>query len=200
MPAHDDEGGGEGSRSRLGFKAFWTSLPGILTGVAALITAVATLVALNSGDGGSGETPAGLATRSESGATPASREEGCFGRYFDGVPPDRIQPVEAGTNGFDVIAADQPKAGTIGLKFTNNNDPIGAIRIAFFPATALFKIESIVDERCKQIGDYSNVPRGGNKDVLQNSGTVRLRLGGNFYDLNIVGSTTIRINFEAYAP
>jgi hypothetical protein len=200
MPADDDERSGEEPRGLLGFRAFWTSLPGLLTGVATLVTAVATLAALNSGDGGSGGTSAGLATRSASGATPASGEEGCLRRYFAGIPPHRIQPVEAGTHDFDVITADQPKAGTIGLKLTNNNNPIGAIRIAFFPPNTLFKIESIVDERCKPIGDYSNVARGGPKSVLQNWDTVRLRLGGNFYDLRIGASTTIRLNFEAYAP
>jgi hypothetical protein len=200
MQTNDDERGNEAPRRGSTFIAFWSSLPGILTGVAALITAIATLAALNVGDGGSGQTSAGRPAPSQPTASPRPSGDGCFGRYFAGIPSDRIAPVETGTADFDVITADQPKAGTIGLKFTNSNDPLGAMRIAFFPANSLFKIESIVDDRCTRIGDYSNVARGGDRNVLQNSDTVRFRIDGRYYDLRIGASTTIRLNFEAYVP
>jgi hypothetical protein len=108
--------------------------------------------------------------------------------------------VEAGTTGLEVIAANQSTAGTFGLTFTNNDEPIGATRLRFFLTNAIFKIESIVDQRCTRIGDHSDVTRGGDKDVLHNWDTVRLRLGGEFYDLRVSSSNAIRIAFRRFVP
>jgi hypothetical protein len=146
--------------------------PGILTGVAAVITAVATLGALfvgRSGDGTEAPTP-GAAPTQPTGAT-AAGAGGCFGEYFKGIPQDRVGSVEAGAQAYDVITETQPKAGTIGMTFTNNARPIGAIRFAFFPANRFFKIESIVDAQCKPIEDYTNL-EGGDKHVAGDSSTV----------------------------
>lgn len=204
MPAN--ERGGEGPGGSSGFMAFWSSLPGVLTGMAALITAIATISALDLGGGGGGgvvdggRSSAGLPAGHEATATAGFGGAGCLRRYFDGIPVDRIRPVETGTTDFDVIAANQPKARTIGLKFTNHDALVGAMRIAFLPVNTLFKIESLVDERCTQIEEYANVARGGDANVLQNWDTVRFRLDGDAYDLRIGAGTTISVNFEAYAP
>lgn len=209
MPATDDEGGRKTPRGDSRFMAFWTSLPGVLTGVAALITAVATLAALDLG-GGRDEpaSPGATATsgsatvgpETSTGTASEDAEGGCLGAYFEGLPPDRIKQVEVGTADFDAVTANQPKAGTVGLRFTNTNEPLGAMRIAFYPANALFKIESIVDAQCTPVEDYSNISRGGDKHVLQNHDTVRFQVDGDLYDLRIGASTTIRLNFDAYAP
>lgn len=138
--------------------------------------------------------------RSETKAASSTGKTGCLRRYFEGIPEDRIAAVEAGTVDLDVIAADQTKAGSVGLRLTNNNRPIGATRFAFFPAGEIFKIESIVDERCETVEEYSNTSRGGDKRVLQNYDTLRLGLGGAYYDLRLGGSTTIRLNFVSVVP
>jgi hypothetical protein len=194
MPQKDEQVGS-------GFWAFWRSLPGILTGVAAVITAVATLGALfvgRSGDGTEAPTP-GAAPTQPTGAT-AAGAGGCFGEYFKGIPQDRVGSVEAGAQAYDVITETQPKAGTIGMTFTNNARPIGAIRFAFFPANRFFKIESIVDAQCKPIEDYRNL-EGGDKHVAGDSSTVRLRLDGRYYDLNASGGgSVIRVSFVSVVP
>jgi hypothetical protein len=176
-----------------GFWAFWRSLPGILTGVAAVITAAAALGALFVGGGGDGtESPtSGAAASTEpTGATPAG-DGACFGEYFKGIPQDRVGSVEAGAQAYDVITENQPKAGTIGMAFTNNARSIGAIRFAFFPANRFFKIESIVDAQCKPIEDYRNLG-GGDKHVAGDSSTVRLRIDGRYYDQTpaVVGASS----------
>ncbi len=168
--------------------------------MAAVITAVATLAALDVGTGDRGSSSAGSSPQTGSQANPRPGDEGCFGRYFSGIPPNRIRPVETGTDDFDVIDADQPKAGAIGLKFTENGDAIGAMRIAFHPSNLLFKIESIVDGRCNRVEDYSNVTRGGDRNVLQNWDTVRFSLARSSYDLRIGASTTIRLGVQRYVP
>jgi hypothetical protein len=183
-----------------GFWAFWRSLPGILTGVAAVITAVATLGALFVGRGGDGtEAPTPGAPTEPTGAT-AAGAGGCFGEYFKGIPQDRVGSVEAGAQAYDVITENQPKAGTIGMTFTNNARPIGAIRFAFFPANRFFKIESIVDAQCKPMEGYRNL-EGGDKHVAGDSSTVRLRLDGRYYDLNASGGgSVIRVSFVSVVP
>ena len=187
----------EDEQAASGFWAFWRSLPGILTGVAAVITAVATLGALFVGRGGDGtESPtAGAASTEATAATSA-----CFDEYFKGIPQDRVGSVEAGAQAYDVITETQPKAGTIGMTFTNNARPIGAIRFAFFPANRLFKIESIVDAQCKPIEDYRNL-EGGDKHSVALDSTARLRLDGRYYDLSASGGgSIIRVSFVSVVP
>lgn len=186
---------------RPGFVAFWTSLPGILTGVAAVIAAVATLAALFVGNEGTESQAPRASAPSASKAGPSPGGGSCFGRYFDAIPRDRIAPVEAGTTAFDVIGANQPKAGTVGLRLTNNGRSIGGVRFAFFPTNEIFKIESVVDERCRPIEEYSNTTnRGGDPHVLQNADAVRFGLGGAFYDLTLNGTATIRLVFVSVVP
>ncbi len=69
-----------------------------------------------------------------------------------------------------------------------------------FPTSEIFKIESIVDEQCERIEEYSNTSRGGDKHVLQNYDSLRIGLGGAYYDLRLGGNTTIRLNFVSVVP
>lgn len=187
-------------RENSGFWAFWSSLPGVLTGVAAVIAAAGTLAALFVGGGGSESPGPGAAAVTQPSVAPDAGGEGCFGRYFEGIPRDRVGTVEAGTSDYDVITQTQPKAGTIGMTFTDSARPIGAIRFAFFPENRLFKIESIVDARCRLIEDYENPVRG-DKNVLQDSDTVRLQLAGGSYELTTSAwGSAIRIRFVSVVP
>jgi hypothetical protein len=175
-------------------------LPGILTGVAAVIAAAGTLAALFvDGDGTKSPAP-GSAVRTQPTALPGAGGAACLGRYFEGIPRDRVGTVEAGTTDYDVITETQPKAGTIGMTFTNSARPIGAIRFAFFSENRVFKIESLVDARCRPIEDYEN-PARGDKKVLQDSDTVRLRLAGGSYDLTpIAWGSAVRVRFVSVVP
>jgi hypothetical protein len=192
----EDKAGG----AKSGFLAFWTSLPGVLTGVAAVVGAIATLAALFIDDAGTGSGVRDDAPASETKAVSSPGGVGCLGRYFDGIPRDRIAAVEAGVVDLEVIAANQPKSGAVGFRLTNNNRTIGAMRVAFSPTSEVFKIESVVDERCKTTEEYSNATQGGDKHVLQNYDTLRLALGGAYYDLRLGGDTTIWLTFRSVVP
>jgi hypothetical protein len=193
MPQKDE-------RADSGFWAFWSSLPGILTGVAAVLAAGGTLAALFVGSDPSESPKPGAAVATEQVAAKDPGGEGCFSGYFEGIPRDRIGSVEAGATHYDVISESQPKAGTIGMTFTNNARPIGAIRFAFFPKNGTFKIESIVDAHCSAIEDYGNLA-GGDKHVLQDSGTVRVGLAGGFWDLTTIAwGSAIRVRFVSVVP
>ena len=130
----------------------------------------------------------------------ASGAERCFVRYFKGIPADRVGTVESGTTSYDVIAENQTKAGQIGMTFTHDGRPVGAIRFELFPENLVFKIESIVDARCRVIEDYES-RTGGVKHVWQDSTAVRLRLDGRFFDLAANGAgNRIRIAFVGVVP
>lgn len=118
--------------AKSGFLAFWTSLPGVLTGVAAVVGAIATLAALFIDDAGTGSG----------------------------------------------VRDDSPASET----------------------KAVFKSESVVDELCETIEESSNTTQGGDKHVLQNYDTLRLALGGAYYDLRLGGDTTIWLTFRSVVP
>ena len=201
-------------------KSFWTTLPGILTAVAALLTAVGGLIGALAAAGvfrgnvlegnppivGSVPRPGGTSPdSSDSGASvpiSVAREsalQGCFGGFFTGVPNDRIVSVEEGTRDFDVIGTNQPKADTVGLIFTSFNQPIGGIRFIFFPSNDLFRIESVVDSECRRIEAYENTLRGADKNSIHNFGGVFISLGRQTYELVLGGGSTIRIAFGPVA-
>ena len=108
--------------------------------------------------------------------------------------------MESGSESYDVITPSQTKTGWIGMTFTHNARPIGAIRFALFPENLVFKIDSIVDARCRVTEDYESTT-GGDKHVWQDSTAVRLRLGGRVYDLTANGAgNRIRIAFVGVVP
>lgn len=192
MPQDDEPAG-------TGFWTFWRSLPGVLTGLAGVIAALATLGALFIGDDRTESPAPGPAPPTTQTDATATGDGACFAQYFKGIPRDRVGMVEAGARAYDVISENQPKAGTIGMTFSDGR-PIGAIRFAPVPENFLFKIESIVDARCKPTESYENLD-GGDKHAWPDSSTVRLRLGRRFYDLSASGrGSVIRISFLSVVP
>ena len=200
------------------FRAFWSSLPGILTGTAAVVAAVGTLAAVFVGGDGADEPAPGTGITAEPTPAPSAGEpasasgageppsasgsgvEGCFSRYFKGIPADRVGRVESGTLAYDVITSNQTKSGSIGVTFTRNGRPIGAIRFALIPENLVFRIESIVDERCRMTEDYDSAT-GGDKHVWQDSTPLRLRLADQHYGLTANGAGLgIRLAFVEVAP
>ena len=188
----------EGTGSR--FLAFWSSLPGVLTGVAGVLAAIATLAALFVGrDGGTDSSGAAAGIGAEPATVPGAGVDDCFAEYFKGIPANRLGTVEAGAYD-DVIEANEPKAGPIGMTFTDFGRPLGGMRFVFFPENSFFKIESCVDENCNVVEAYEN-PLGGDKHNWQDSQVVRVRYGDRFYAATASGDGTIvRFSFTNVAP
>jgi hypothetical protein len=91
-----------------GFRTFWTSLPGVLTGVAAVVGAVATLAGVfgGGGDGGGSRSPATATSAAQVTASRgvASTGDGsCLDRFLSGIPADRRARVEVGAEYATVI-------------------------------------------------------------------------------------------------
>lgn len=171
-------------------RPFWNTLPGILTGIAAVITAIATLLgALHFGL---------LDNKSETTPTPTITPTSTSALYdcFPEVPINRTRIMEGGTQDFELIGPLESKDEPIVIKFTENNKPIGSIKLFFYSNIQIFKIEKVADPRCQQIEEYSNIDRGGDKHVLQNFDSVQMQFGDNKYILRLgYGDGTISANF-----
>jgi hypothetical protein len=117
---------------------------------------------------------------------------------FRGIPKDRISTLEEGASDRDIIRVDQPKGEALGIALTDNNQPIGALRLMPFPGDELFKVQSLVDNRCRQVEEFSNADRpGGDRRILQNWDSLRMGLGESTYYLRIGYHTaTIRVAFR----
>jgi len=179
-------------------KSFWSTIPGILTGVAAIITAIGGLVAAlytagiiggrstspneirpsNTASGPQATTP--LTSR-----TPAIPSGDCLSEYFRGIREDRVFALEEGTSNFTVIGREQTKEDPIGLRLTDNRQTVGALRFSFFLNGEIFKIESIVDATCGQVKEYSIEGRPGEKRTLQNWDTLQITFGSRTYALRL---------------
>jgi hypothetical protein len=115
---------------------------------------------------------------------------------FPNVPKDRIKIMEVGAS-LELIGPLDSKYEPILINFRENNEPIGSIKFSFYPNSGeIFKIEKIVDKNCQKIEDYSNIVRGGDKNVLQNFDTVQMQFGDDKYNLRLIYSDgTIDANF-----
>ena len=175
------------------FLAFWTTLPGILTGLAALITAIAGLyiagrqVSQTNANINPPPTPSPIASPS------VKADSGrCYEEEFSAA-----DQIEEGGN--DVL---HHKDYVIRVKFTDSGEIVGALRLRFHPgssaAYALFKVEKAFDAQCLEVEDFSNFSLGGvvDKHTLNNYNRLRIRFGNRYYiftpDFN---GTTITARF-----
>lgn len=125
----------------------------------------------------------------------------CFDRYFSGIPKDRVATLEEGAQDIDVIGPSQPKEGTVGIRLDSLGNPVGALRFQFFARSGdVFKLETVVDAQCRETQEFSNVDRASDKRTLQNFDTLRIQLGGRFYELRFGGGATIRLDFIRVNP
>jgi hypothetical protein len=113
-----------------------------------------------------------------------------------GVPADRIVTLEDGTHDRDIVEVDQSKDWPIGVKFTQDGRPLGALTLQPSPRDNLFKVRDVVDAQNHPVAEYSNASRGGTRNVLQNWDTMHIRFEGRLYLLRVGGFDTIRVNFE----
>ena|GEM_PF-1623395 len=132
---------------------------------------------------------AGTATLdSPSGAAVTTRpgEGDCFDQFFSDVPADRIKSAEVGTNEPQLlIRAAQPKDVIVALKFTEFNQPLGAMKFILFPENEFFKVISVVDTNCKEIEAFSNTS-GGDKRALSSGDGLQVRFGDREYVLQLI--------------
>jgi len=211
------------ARRPSGPAAFWRSLPGVLTGIAAVVAAVGTLATVFEPGGGGGgaaspssaqrparAAPAGdtisvaspppVEVSSTDAAAAAEARRGCFGRVFAGVPVTRLGPVEVGTDQFDVVVPSERQAGPVGLRFTDRGRTVGGARVTWVPTNGIFRVDAVVDDRCRAVGDYAPSVDPSQKDVMKASDGLRMHLAGRFYQLRLDGgSAGVRVGFIAAA-
>ena len=119
-------------------------------------------------------------------STPTSKpNEDCFDQYFSEIPEDRLTTAEEGAEGVILIRRDQSKDELIGLHFTDNGQSIGAIKFKFITTNEFFKVQTVVDSNCQEIGEYYNVDRPRDKNVLQNFDTLRITFRNDTYELRL---------------
>jgi hypothetical protein len=126
----------------------------------------------------------------------------CFREFFEDIPSDRVFQIESGADDIDLIGPDQPKNAMLGILFTEWSHPVGAIRILPVSSNKLFKIDSVIDEKCRQVEAFENITRGGDKHALKDADTVQMYLSGKQYNLRVsfYAGSAIRIDFHQSIP
>ncbi len=172
-------------------------MPGLLTGVTGLITAVAGLITvLNTAGIIGGRSTVSLPNSPTSPAKVAVPQTGsmsiseiasddCLLAYFQGIQEDRVFELEEGTLDFMLIGSEGTKMGTIGLKLTDNQQKVGALRFAFFLNGGIFKVESVVDSSCRPVEEYFVEGLPGEKRRMQNWDSLRIVFGSQTYVLRL---------------
>jgi hypothetical protein len=181
-----------------GFRAFWTSLPGVLTGVAAVVGAVATLVGVfGGGDDSQSPGTAPTAARATASAGVASSGDGsCLNRFLSEVPADRRARVEVGAEYATVIPAHRRLPGRLGVILLRAGRPLGAVRALYEPHGYLFPLEAVVDAGCRPAPHED--PERGDPDVIQGGRNTRITLGGRQYDFSLGASDSVVASLAAY--
>ncbi|CAA6807466.1 MAG: Unknown protein [uncultured Thiotrichaceae bacterium] len=111
--------------------------------------------------------------------------ESCLTEYLQGIAPDRISRLETGSTDQTLLGANQTKEKPLAIILSDNRKLMGAIRLNVFPDNHLFKIESVVNQRCEQIETFKNATRSGDKHSLPNWDTLSLELEDNTYSLRL---------------
>ena len=115
----------------------------------------------------------------------------CLIQYFANIEPARQMSIEVGTTNQDYNILSQDLAnkdfhGPIGIKLTQNGKMIGALSFLFFSDNHLFKITAVVDANCQAVTDYSNWTRGGDRNSLQDSDTLKITLTAGSFSLKFI--------------
>lgn len=118
------------------------------------------------------------------GAGPAERgdvlfADDCFEATFAGVGDGRVATLEKGATAQVVLESDQTKGEAAGLYLTDFGRPVGAVTYHVFPESDLFRIESLVDGGCEEVGGYAGMS-------LPSADPVEVRLGEAEYILDMV--------------
>ena len=166
------------NKSPSAFLAFWSSLPGILTGVAALITAIVGLyLALAPREGrktDNGETPTPYVK-----PTAATSPGNCFEQEFA-----KVYPLEVGSGGQGI----ESKDGALRIKLAENRVAIGALKLRFYRDGDYFELEQVVDAQCRPVEGLRNLSRQSPVDTNnkpKNWDTLQIPLGAHEYSLRL---------------
>lgn len=117
---------------------------------------------------------------------------------FPEVSENRTKVMEAGTEDFLLIGPFESKDEPMVINFTEYKNPIGYIKLFFFPDNKLTKIEKVVDSKCQQIEEYSHIEDGSrDKHVLQAWDPIKIKFENNNYLLTVYyQADEIRAVFE----
>lgn len=140
----------------------------------------------------SGATPISTSTTSNSSATPIppstpsnpiaiSNDKDCMSQFFAEITPQRQLTLEVGANNQEYFIssgdfANKDFHGPIGIRLTQNGEPIAAFSFLYFLENRLFKIVSFVDSKCQPVAEYSNWSEGGDHNILQDSDRLKMDL------------------------
>jgi hypothetical protein len=181
-------------------RSFWTTLPGILTGIAALLTAATGLLALWIQRGSSGVAEGGAAPPAAESATASAAGAGgsgetspsdgpihalgaaCLNETFEGVPSGRVKGVDVGSGEVLVLSATETKEGAFGLELRDESAPVGGMRLSFDAGADRYTLERLVDGSCRPVSDMRNedVPGRDPRD-FPSWNALSLRLGERYY-------------------
>lgn len=142
------------------------------------------------GEAGSG----GLTGGNQGERTDASFADECFGAYFSAVGDGRVATLENGATAQVVLDSDQTKEEAAGLYLTDFGRPVGAVTYRVFPESDLFRIESAVDEGCRELGAYAG-------RSVPDADDVEMRLAGSDYILSLIhDGGTVFASFRQFTP
>ncbi|MFL6255565.1 MAG: hypothetical protein ACJ74T_11175 [Pyrinomonadaceae bacterium] len=177
------------------FMEFWTTLPGILTGIAAVITASAGLylafVHTNIID--NPVPPPSIPVNSlqgNSSPTPESSPNNCLKQ-----DSGELNSIEAGSPEQTL----EPSAGVIRIKLTDNHQTVGTLCLKFYPdGRGYFEIEQLIDSKGEAVkGLYNETTSEYVENKLGNDDSLDIPLGGRKYSLRLMshgGKSTAKFN------
>lgn len=127
----------------------------------------------------------------------------CLAQHFADIELTRQISIEVGVTDQDYYILSQDLSnkdfiGPIGISLTKNAKRIAALSFIFFIDSHLFKITSLVDSNCQAVADYSNVDRGGDRNALQDSDTLKIELADGSFSMRFIfyGPDRFRFNFQ----
>jgi hypothetical protein len=184
-------------------QSWWTTLPGILSAAAGILTALTGLIVALNAMGLFQRSPLPkllnykeIIKKPEEVSKSTLGSIHCFEPYFQGIPNTRVKTLEAGSKNITIIEPEESKTDLLGIQFTENGEPIGAIRLSFFPHNDMFKIAAVMNAKCQEIATYRNETRGQDKNVLQNWDSLAIQFENDTYALRLgYGSGEIRANY-----
>jgi hypothetical protein len=115
------------------------------------------------------------------------------------LPAERVADVESGAHDQIVIGPALSKTEPFGLRLTDGGETVGAITARFFPASGLFKIQSLVDADCHAAEAVSLAGKG-RVDAIANYNDVRIDFAGRSYVLDMGSDSDIRLSFTNFVP
>jgi hypothetical protein len=134
--------------------------------------------------------------------SPAGGDADCLTQHFADIDSARQMSIEAGATNQDYTILSQDLSGNniigpIGIRLTQNGKMIAALSFLFISDNRLFKITSLVDSNCQAVAEYSNVDRGGDRNTIQDSDTLKIVLAEGSFSLRFIfyGANNFRFNF-----